>query len=189
MESLIAAAGELQSFCRDRDWRYCFIGGLSVQKWGEPRLTRDVDLSLLSGFGQEAVYVLELLKYYEPRIPEAFEFGVRNRVVLLKSSSGIGIDIALAALPFEEQVIERAVDISFGKDVDLKICTAEDLIVFKAFANRGLDWHDIETILQKQGCASLDWGHIETMLRPLCQVKGSPEIVVRLMSMRAEAAP
>ena len=46
---VLDAALRLQEFCRARDWRFCFIGGLAVQKWGEPRVTDDVDLTLLPG--------------------------------------------------------------------------------------------------------------------------------------------
>lgn len=43
MNPLFAAALELQRFFAARQWRFCFIGGLAVQRWGEPRLTLDVD--------------------------------------------------------------------------------------------------------------------------------------------------
>ena len=54
MNPIFAAAREIQDFCRGRGWRSCVIGGLAVQRWGEPRLTRDVDVTLLTGFGSEA---------------------------------------------------------------------------------------------------------------------------------------
>src|SRR4051812_17461718 len=38
VNSLFAAALELQSFCTGRQFRFCFIGGLAVQRWGDPRL-------------------------------------------------------------------------------------------------------------------------------------------------------
>ncbi len=36
---VLAAAGEIQAFCQKQGWRFCFIGGVAVQRWGEPRLT------------------------------------------------------------------------------------------------------------------------------------------------------
>ncbi len=48
MERLIKIAADLLDFCEIQGWRVCVIGGLAVQRWGEPRLTRDVDLSLNS---------------------------------------------------------------------------------------------------------------------------------------------
>jgi hypothetical protein len=46
---LFLAAAHLQEWCAGRGWRCCVIGGLAVQRWGEPRQTRDVDLTLLTG--------------------------------------------------------------------------------------------------------------------------------------------
>jgi hypothetical protein len=44
---IFAAALEMQEFCVARRFGFCFIGGLSVQRWGEPRLTVDVDLTMV----------------------------------------------------------------------------------------------------------------------------------------------
>lgn len=43
MTPLLEAAAELQTVCGAHGWRYCFIGGLAVLRWGEPRETVDVD--------------------------------------------------------------------------------------------------------------------------------------------------
>jgi hypothetical protein len=51
---VIRAAADLQAAGDAEGWRYCFIGGLAVQRWGEPRETVDVDLTLLTGFRDEA---------------------------------------------------------------------------------------------------------------------------------------
>ena len=64
--------------------------------------------------------------------------------------------------------------------VRLKLCTAEDLIVFKAFASRPLDWLDIEGIIAKQTKSKLDWKYIYTQLTPLAALKEEPEIVAKL---------
>ncbi len=38
MLELIRVAADLQDFCEARDWRFCFIGGLALQRWGERRV-------------------------------------------------------------------------------------------------------------------------------------------------------
>jgi len=65
---ILRAAAELQFFCESRDWRFCFIGGLALQRWGEPRETVDIDLTLLTGFGGEEPFVEALLDRYKARI-------------------------------------------------------------------------------------------------------------------------
>ena len=54
METIFEAARDLQDYCDQRGWHSCFIGGIAVQRWGEVRVTRDADLTLLTGFGAEA---------------------------------------------------------------------------------------------------------------------------------------
>ena len=58
---LIEAAREIQEFCEAKSWRFCFIGGIAVLHWGEARLTRDADLTIFTGLGEEARYVDGLL--------------------------------------------------------------------------------------------------------------------------------
>ena len=61
MNLVFQAADTLQTFLREQQWRFCFIGGLAVQHWGEPRVTRDVDVTLLVGFGYEEAEGVEFL--------------------------------------------------------------------------------------------------------------------------------
>ena len=44
MVDVRAAAVEVQRLCVRQGWRFCFIGRVAVQRWGNPRFTVDVDL-------------------------------------------------------------------------------------------------------------------------------------------------
>jgi hypothetical protein len=176
---LFEAADSVQRFCQEQGWRFCFIGGLALQRWGEPRLTRDIDIEVFTGFGGESGVIRVLLGRFESRIGDASEFALQRRVLLLKTKTGIGIDIALGALPFEESAVRRATFFSFTPEISLLTCSAEDLIVFKAFADRGQDWVDIENILVRQG-RKLDWRYVLTQLKPLVDLKEAPQILDRL---------
>jgi len=176
---LFLAAAELQSFFLERRWRFCFIGGIALQRWGEPRLTLDVDVSLLTGMGAEKEFVDALCRRYPARIPDAAEFALQNRVLLLQTEERIPLDIALAAFPFEEQVVQRATDFRFLETVELRTCSAEDLLILKAFGDRSRDWADIEGILIRQS-RTLDRRYVEQNLGPLCELKGQPDITVKL---------
>jgi hypothetical protein len=46
MKTIFETGAELQGFCDSQGWRACFIGGIAVQRWGQPRVTPDVDLTL-----------------------------------------------------------------------------------------------------------------------------------------------
>lgn len=186
MNPIFAAAREIQDFCRGRGWRSCVIGGLAVQRWGEPRLTRDVDLTLLTGFGHEASYVDALLSGFRPRLSDARDFALRTRVVLLASSEGVPIDVALGAMPFEEAAVLRATPFRVAPDVDLVTCSAEDLVVFKTFAGRPRDWLDIEGVVTRQG-ARLDVALIWRELRPLLELKEDVESEGRLRGLLGDS--
>lgn len=179
MNPIFAAALEIQQFCRERGWRSCVIGGLAVQRWGEPRGTVDVDLTVLTGFGSEAAYVDALLGGFEARLGDAREFALRHRVVLVRSRQGIPLDIALGATPVEERAISRATDFVIGPGLALTVCSAEDLIVLKAFAGRERDWLDIEGIVLRQG-QRLDAGLIWRELTPLLVLKEDDRSAQRL---------
>ena len=81
VNALIHAAAELQAVCEANRWRFCFIGGLAVQRWGEPRETVDVDLTLLTGFADEARFVSVLMSTFESRIDNAANFARVNPVI------------------------------------------------------------------------------------------------------------
>lgn len=183
MTPLIRAAADLQAVCETHQWRYCFIGGLAVLRWGEPRETVDVDLTLLTGFSGEDQFISVLLEAFEGRIAEAAAFARVNRVLLLRAASGVGLDIALAGLPFEESVVARASTFTYPPDVPLRTCSAEDLLVLKAFADRPKDWMDIEGIIVRQS-ADLDWPYVRAQLAPLAALKEAPELVAKLDAAR-----
>lgn len=182
MIPLINTAQEIQTFIQTQGWQFCFIGGLALQRWGQPRLTQDVDLTLLAGFGFEESFIKPLLQNFTARRVDAETFALQNRVVLLQTADGIGIDISLGALPFEESAINRASFYEYVPNISLFTCSAEDLIIMKAFADRLQDWADIEGIIIKQ--KDLDWDYINEQLTPLVELKYAPEILTKLESLR-----
>jgi hypothetical protein len=185
VNEVIEAAGEIQAICERHEWKFCFIGGLALQRWGEPRETIDVDLSLLVSFGEEQVFSDILLESFEPRISDAARFAKERRVLLLRSGKGVGLDVAFAALPYEELMIERSSYFDYPPGFPLRTCSAEDLIVLKAFAARGQDWVDIEKVIVRQ-TDKLDWNYIREQLRPLAELKNEPEILDQLEARRIE---
>lgn len=181
MKPIFDAAREIQNFFDENGWQFCFIGGVALQRWAKPRLTNDADLTLLTGFGSELEYVEKILRKFEARIENPVEFALRSRVLLLKVKN-VGIDISLGALFFEESAVIRATEYEFMPDTILKTCSAEDLIVFKAFADRSQDWVDIENVLSVQ--TNLDWNYINEQLAPLVELKEAPEILSKLENLQ-----
>lgn len=176
MNALFVAAKEVADFMQARKWQFCIIGGMAVQRWGEPRFTHDADLTLLTGFGEEERFAEPLLKQFEARRPDALAFALRNRVLLLRASNGKDVDVALGALDFEIDMMARATPFEFGPGIVLPTCSAEDLFVMKAFAARPQDWLDARGIAEK-GRGTLDQRYILRHLTTLCALKETPELV------------
>jgi hypothetical protein len=176
---VIEAALELQEVLQKENFSFCFIGGLAVQRWGEPRFTKDADATVITRFFEDEKLVDLLLSLFKARKPDSREIALFNRVLLIQATNGTPLDVALGALDFEINSITRASYWSLPDDLKLLTCSAEDLIVHKAFASRDLDWLDIDRILMRQG-NKLDVSAIFKELRPLVEIKEDLSILTRL---------
>ncbi|MGH7187430.1 MAG: DUF6036 family nucleotidyltransferase, partial [Pseudomonadota bacterium] len=78
----------------------------------------------------------------------------------------------------------RASEFDFG-EARLLTCSAEDLVVLKAFAGRERDWADVESVVIRQS-HSLDWPLVFEELAPLAEVRGGAEIAARLRRLKQE---
>jgi hypothetical protein len=175
----------LQSVCQAQGWRFCFVGGLAVLRWGEPRETVDAALTLLTGVGGEERFIRVLLQHFDARLANAEEFALTRRVLLLRARSGVGLDVSLGGLPYEELVVQRSSAYVYPPYVSLITCSAEDLIVLKAFAGRSQDWVDVERLIVRQ-TGNLDWNYVRQHLQPLAELKGEPEILEQLERRRVD---
>jgi hypothetical protein len=176
---VMTAAAEVEVFCRRQGWRFCFIGGIAVQRWGMPRFTQDVDLTLFTGLEVDESLVDAFLGQFPGRLRDARQFALDRRVLLARTSGGVDIDAALGALPFEEAAIRRATPWQVSQSVSLTTCSAEDLVIHKVFAGRDRDWGDVETVLVRQH-GRLNLGRIRQQLPPLLELKGDADSLAKL---------
>jgi hypothetical protein len=129
---------------------YMVIGGQAVLLYGDPRLTRDIDITLGVDVDRQtdvaAVATTVGLKLLAA--PESF---TKQTMVLPCSdpTTGIRVDFIFSFTPYERQAIERAVLVSIGH-AQVRFATAEDLIVHKMLAGRPRDHEDVTGILLKQ---------------------------------------
>ena len=136
--------------------------------------------------GDERLFIDAILTSFAPRIADAAQFALVNRVLLVKGPTGIGIDISLGGFLFEQQMIERATRAELAPGLFARTVSAEDLVVMKAFAARPRDWDDITGIIVRQG-AALDWAAVVERLAPLAALKETPEIMAKLDAVRRDA--
>lgn len=150
---------------------YMVIGGQAVLVHGEPRLTRDIDVTL--GVDSSAfVRVLALGSSIglSPSVRDVERFVQRTNVLPLSNeSAGIRVDLIFSFTPYEAEAIERA--ISFPVlDCSVRFATAEDLIIHKLVAGRPRDLEDIRGILSRQ--KHLDETYLKRWLPTFREVVG-----------------
>jgi hypothetical protein len=130
---------------------YMVIGGQAVLFYGEPRLTRDIDITL--GINSDEVgRVIELARQLGlvilPGEPEAF---ARRTMVLpaRDPASGLLVDFIFSFSPYERQAIERAVSVK-AETTEVRFAALEDLLIHKLVAGRPRDLEDVRAILVRR---------------------------------------
>jgi hypothetical protein len=147
-----------------QNFPYMIIGGQAVLLYGEPRLTKDIDITLGVNTDRlnELLDILRLLPL-KP-LPKDIPSFVKKTMVLpaFDPSSGIRVDFIFSFTPYERQAIKRAKAIMISGQ---KICFAslEDLIIHKIFAGRPRDLEDVRVLMLKN--QDLDGKYIEGWLR------------------------
>lgn len=67
-QALWDSAAELHGFLESCKFEFCFIGGIAIQRWGESRVTDDMDVTVITGFGMESPVIQLVLQSYQARI-------------------------------------------------------------------------------------------------------------------------
>jgi predicted nucleotidyltransferase len=158
------ALARISACLRKHHIPYMIIGGQAVLLYGEPRLTRDIDITLgvsLDGLNTvlDAVNDLSL----KP-LPEDIESFVAKTMVLpaLDEKTGIRVDFIFSFSPYEAGAIARARKVEI-LGTEIFFASPEDLIIHKIFAGRPLDIEDVKSILLKY--SDLDFGYIRSWLK------------------------
>lgn len=122
------ASWELHQFFEELDMHYAIIGGVAVQIWGQPRLTIDVDFTVIAPLDQpSSVFIQQVLDRFPSRIENALEFARRSRVILITASNSCPVDISMGLPGYEEEVMQRAVEFELEPGKAIRVCSAEDL--------------------------------------------------------------
>jgi len=140
------------------------IGGQAVLLYGEPRLTKDIDITLgvnIDRLDDLLVIVKELS--LTPLAEDVPSFVQKTMVLpVLEKSTGIRVDFIFSFTPYETQAIERAKKIILAGQ---EVCFAslDDLILHKLFAGRPRDVEDVRTLILKN--PGIDMSYIRRWLK------------------------
>ena len=130
---------------------YMVIGGQAVLLHGEPRLTRDIDVTL----GVDASALARVLSATEPAglLPSILdvETFVRttNVLPLTDQPTSLRVDLIFSFTPYEATAIQRAVGVKLEGSI-VRFAAAEDLIVHKLVAGRPRDIEDVRGVLARK---------------------------------------
>ena len=142
---------------------YMVIGGQAVLVHGEPRLTRDIDVTLGVSLDRLSdVVAAAAAAGLKPLVdPEPF---ARETMVVpcADAASGVRVDLVLSDSAWERAAVGRARDVRIG-GTDVRFVTPEDLIVQKVVAGRPRDLEDVRSVVARH--PQLDRKTIEATLR------------------------
>ena len=129
---------------------YMVIGGQAVLLHGEPRLTRDIDITLGVDASKLSMVRAAMAGInLSPSVSDVETF-VRSTNVLpvTDSATGIRVDLIFSFTPYESEAIRRAVGVVFGI-ATVRFATVEDLIIHKLVAGRARDIEDVVGLLAR----------------------------------------
>lgn len=173
--SVTAALTDVMRWFGAEKIRGVIVGGVAASILGRPRMTRDVDALILADDTRWDRLVRSAAAFgITARIENVIDFAARTRVLLLRHDpSGVDVDVMLGALVFHNELLERSALVDLGV-LQVRVPSAEDLVIMKAVARRPRDIADIESILTAD--AALDLDRIRQKLREFSSLLEMPEI-------------
>ena len=142
---------------------YMVIGGQAVLIYGEPRLTRDIDITLGISSSQLDQLLLVVKELSLRPLPKNIHSFVQTTMVLPTEdmNSGIRVDFIFSFTPYEEQAIKKAKSIEILRE-KVSFASPEDLIIHKIFAGRPQDITDTQSTIARN--PKIDFQYIRAWL-------------------------
>ncbi|HEY7334297.1 MAG TPA: nucleotidyl transferase AbiEii/AbiGii toxin family protein [Bryobacteraceae bacterium] len=181
MTTLEEAALELAGVLDELHLRYMLIGGAAVGFWGEPRATLDVDLTIWVEPDEFQSTVEAFVARFALRTAQALEIARQSRVLLIRASNGVPVDLLFASWPIEKQAIERAVLRPIG-NAGLRVAPLDYLLFLKLISERPKDFADAEALMRRhRGTFDATW--LESELSALSESLAQPDMLSRFQRL------
>ena len=184
-EGLFGALKALLMWFDGSSLRWVVIGGIAVSLLSRPRSTQDIDVMIFLESGRWEAFLASGAEYgFKPRIDNAIDFAMENRVLLLRHQPTLtDVDISFGALPFERESIERSQTVQI-QNLSIPVPSVEDLIIMKAVARRPVDMEDIRNILKLN--RDIDSGRVRYWVKEFAGVLEMPEMLSELETILQE---
>jgi hypothetical protein len=180
--NLIKSAALAQLALSDAGIDSIVIGGLAVAIWGEPRLTRDVDLKVLLQRDRAEQLVKALPQGFRCLADDPEATLRRVGFLFAQDAAGIRIDFLLADTAFDVEALSRKRQVEMMAD-RIAVCTPEDLIVYKMISTRPRDHDDVRGVIRRQQ-DRLDDDYITSWLYQFEQALDDSTLVTSYRLMR-----
>lgn len=175
---MLAPLAALSRWFEETQVSYTIIGGIAVSFVAQPRLTEDIHVTVWLAERDLKTFLESGRAHgFTPRFPGTLEFAQQRRVLLLQHQTPdatIKVDISLAAIPFEQEMIERSTHVEI-ESVRLVFPTPEDLVIMKATAQRTKDITDIAAILEVH--PNLDRERVRYWVKQFAETLELPEMM------------
>jgi predicted nucleotidyltransferase len=181
--NLVKSAAAAQRALSDAGIDSIVIGGLAVAIWGEPRLTRDVDLKVLLQRDRAELLIKTLPAGFRCLADQPEETLRRVGFLFVQDATGIRIDFLLAETGFDVEALSRKRQIEMMGE-HIAVCTSEDLIVYKMISTRPRDHDDVLGVIRRQQ-DKLDSDYITSWLYQFEQALDDSTLVTSYRQMRA----
>ena len=159
------------------------IGGVAVAAWGDPRVTRDVDLKVLLT-RDDADRLLALLgSEYRSLLPDPRETLQRQAMVFVQDALGTRLDLLLAETPYDVAAVHRGREVDLESGLPVRLCSPEDLVLYKLVSTRPRDREDARGVIRRQG-DKLDDEYVLSWLRQFEQALDDSTLVAEYKRLR-----
>jgi hypothetical protein len=184
MENLIWSILTLQRRLQEADIPSVVIGGVAVALWGEPRVTRDIDFKVHLG-REEAERLLALLSPdYTPLLPDPRRALREQGMLFVQDATGARLDLLLADTAYDVEAIQRGRPIEVEPGATIRVCSPEDLVIYKLVSTRLRDHEDARSVVRRQG-DKLDDGYVRHWLRQFELALDDSTLVAEYTRLRA----
>ena len=180
--NLLKSAALAQRALSDAGIDSIVIGGLAVAIWGEPRLTRDVDLKVLLQRDRAEQLVKALPQGFRCLADHPEATLRRVGFLFVQDAAGIRIDFLLADTGFDVEAFSRKRNVEMMAE-RIAVCTPEDLIVYKMISTRSRDHDDVRGVIRRQQ-DKLDDDYITSWLYQFEQALDDSTLVSSYRQMR-----
>ena len=185
MAELFESIVSLQALLNRAGVPSAVIGGVAVGVWGEPRVTRDVDIKVLLT-REDASRLLDILgPAYVPLQPDPLQALARTGILFVRDEAGTRIDLLLSDTVFDRAAVERAVPVELETGMQAHVCRPEELIVYKLISTRPRDHEDAASVVRRQG-TELDDRYILKWLVRFEQALDDSTLVAEFRSLQRQ---